>query len=191
MLALQGDLVPVGRDQLPHLELARLIARRFGARYGQVFAEPQALLSATPAVLGTDGAKMSKTRGNAIVLGDTEDATAAAIRAARTDPERHIWYDPQTRPQVANLLSITAALAGTTPQAVADEIGDRGAAALKDRTIDVVNESLRALRRRRLELLDDAASLDAVLRGGVQSAAEVAGDALDRVRTAMGMDYFS
>jgi tryptophanyl-tRNA synthetase len=191
ILGLQGDLVPVGRDQLPHLELARLIARRFGARYGRVFAEPQALLSATPAVLGTDGAKMSKTRGNAILLGDTEDATVAAITAARTDGQRHITYDPHTRPQVANLLAITAALAGTTPQAIADEIGDRGAAALKDRTIDVVNASLRDLRRRRRELLDDPAGLDAVLRRGAQHAAEVAGDSLDRVRAAMGMDYFS
>jgi tryptophanyl-tRNA synthetase len=190
ILGLGGDLVPVGRDQLPHLEVARLIARRFTARYGPVFAEPQPLLSDTPSVLGMDGAKMSKTRGNAILLGDTEDATAAAITSARTDGERHITYDPHTRPQVANLLSITAPLAGTTPDRIARDIGDGGAAALKARAIEVVNESLRELRGRRLDLLTDPAQLDAVLLDGVDRAATVADDTLNRVRDAMGMSYF-
>ena len=85
ILGLRGTLVPVGRDQLPHIELTRLIARRFNDRYGAVFAEPEALLSGDPAVLGIDGAKMSKTRGNTIPLGATEDETAAIIRAARSD----------------------------------------------------------------------------------------------------------
>ena len=77
ILGQHGTLVPVGKDQLPHVELTRLIARRFNDRYGTVFAEPEALLSTTPAVQGIDGAKMSKTRGNTIPLGATEDETAA------------------------------------------------------------------------------------------------------------------
>ena len=191
ILALNGDLVPVGRDQLPHLELARVIARRFNARYGQVFTAPRALLSGTPAVLGMDGAKMSKTRGNAILLGDTEDATAAAIDAARTDADRHITYDPQTRPQVANLLAITAALSGMTPELVARDIGHGGAAALKARTVEVVNESLREFRRRRRALLTDPGQLDAVLLDGAARATVTAAATLDRVRAAMGMSYVS
>ncbi len=190
ILGLHGDVVPVGRDQLPHLELSRVIARRFNDRYGPVFGEPEALLSDTPSVLGMDGAKMSKTRGNAVLLGDTEDATAAAIRAARTDSIRRITFEPQTRPQVANLLSIAAALSGSVPQRVAVEIGDGGAAALKARVIEVVNESLRVLRRRRLELLADPAHLDGVLLDGVARATAVASRTLDEVRAAMTMDYF-
>ena len=190
ILGLDGDLVPVGRDQLPHLELSRMIARRFNDRYRTTFREPQPLLSSTPSVLGTDGAKMSKTRGNAILLGDDEDATAAAIRAARTDSRRRITYEPHTRPQVANLLSITAALTGTKPEEVAETIGDAGAAALKSTTIEVVNESLRGLRRRRLELLADPVHLDAVLIDGTARAGTIAAAMLDRVRAAMGMSYF-
>ena len=190
ILGLDGDLVPVGRDQLPHLELSRVIARRFNDRYGNTFTAPQALLSATPSVLGMDGAKMSKTRGNAILLGDDEDVTASAIRAARTDSQRLITYDPHTRPQVANLLSITAALTGTTPQHVAEEIGDAGAAALKSAAIEAVNESLRAIRRRRLDLLADPDHLDAVLVDGTARAAATAAATLDRVRAAMDMSYF-
>lgn len=190
ILGLHGDVVPVGRDQLPHLELSRVIARRFNERYGAVFGQPEALLSDTPSVLGMDGAKMSKTRGNAILLGDTEDATARAIRAARTDSVRRITFEPQTRPQVANLLSIVAALTGTSAQAVAEEVGDGGAAALKSTVIEVVNGSLRRLRRRRLELLADPAHLDGVLLDGVARATAVASRTLDEVRTTMSMDYF-
>lgn len=189
ILGQRGDVVPVGRDQLPHLELARLIARRFNDRYGQIFTAPQALLTSTPAVLGLDGAKMSKTRGNTIMLGAGEDETAAAIRAAQTDSLPHITFDPQTRPQIANLLGIVAELTGRSALQVADEIGDGGAAMLKRLTADVVNESLRGLRRRRRELLDDPDYLDGVLLDGTARAMDTAGVVLDQVRDAMGMNY--
>ena len=191
ILGLRGDLVPVGKDQLPHIELSRVIARRFNDRYGQVFAEPEALLTTTPAVLGVDGAKMSKTRGNTIMLGATADETAALIRSARTDSLRHITFDPHSRPQVANLLSIVGALSGRDPALVAEQIGDGGAAALKTLAAEVINESLRELRRRRLDLLADPSYLDGVLLDGTSRATAVAGDTLNRVRRAMGMDYLS
>jgi len=171
------------------VEVARMIARRFNARYGPVFTPPDALLTATPAVLGVDGAKMSKTRGNTIMLGAGEDETAAAIRGARTDGLRHITFDPHARPQVANLLSIVGALAGRDPRDVADRIGDGGAAALKDLAIETVNESLRALRHRRAELLTDTGYLDEVLLAGTASALGTCADVLQQVRRAMGMDY--
>src|SRR6185312_11606962 len=79
ILFCDADLVPVGKDQLPHLEVSRLIARRFNDRYGPTFTEPEALLSPAPLVLGTDGRKMSKSAGNTIPLGASEDATAQAF----------------------------------------------------------------------------------------------------------------
>jgi tryptophanyl-tRNA synthetase len=189
ILALRGTLVPVGKDQLPHIELTRLLARRFNDRYGSVFAEPRALLTRAPAVLGTDGARMSKTRGNTIPLGATEDETVAKIRAARTDSLRHITFDAHARPQVANLLLVIAELTGVEPAAVADEISGGGAALLKQRAAEVINESLRGVRRRRLELLADPTYLDGVLLDGVLQARTVADSTLQRVRQAMGMDY--
>ena len=190
ILCCQGTLVPVGKDQLPHIELARVIARRFNDRYGHVFGEPEALLSSAPVVLGVDGAKMSKTRGNTIPLGADEDQTTAAIRAARTDGLRRITFDPVSRPSVANLLTIVGALTGREPVRIADEIGDGGASELKTLAAEVINESLRDLRARRRELLADPGYLDEVLLDGTARASAAAGEALERVRVAMGMDYF-
>jgi len=191
ILGQRGTLVPVGKDQLPHVELTRLIARRFNDRYGTIFEEPEALLSTTPAVQGIDGAKMSKTRGNTIPLGAGEDETAAIIRSARSDGLRRITFDPIARPQVANLLTIVAALTGDDPHQVADRVGDGGAVALKTLATEVINESLRELRRRRAELLTDVGYLDGVLLDGSARATATALGTLEEVRRAMGMDYFS
>jgi tryptophanyl-tRNA synthetase len=90
ILFCKANLVPVGQDQLPHLELTRLIARRFNQRYAALFPEPDALLSSAPLLLGTDGGKMGKSRGNAIALRATADETARLIRGAKTDGRRHI-----------------------------------------------------------------------------------------------------
>src|ERR1700678_4415887 len=136
ILFCQANLVPVGQEQLPHVEVTRLIARRFNERYpgaggAPVFPLPDALLSDAPLLLGADGGKMSKSRGNAIELRATADETAALIRGAKTDSTTRISYDPATRPEVSSLVLMTALCAGRDPVSVADEIGDGGAAALK------------------------------------------------------------
>lgn len=99
ILFCKGNVVPVGKDQLPHLEMTRIIARRFNERYAKknpLFPEPQALLSKTPSVAGLDGfQKMSKSRNNAIFLSATEDETAKLVKKAKTDSERFITYDPE------------------------------------------------------------------------------------------------
>src|SRR5690349_19607127 len=130
ILFCKANLVPVGQDQLPHLELTRTIARRFNDRYGAgVFPEPAALLSSAPLLLGTDGTKMSKSRGNAIPLAADADETAHLIKRAKTDLDRHITYDPVNRPEVASLLLLAALCQDRTPGQVADDIGAGGAAA--------------------------------------------------------------
>lgn len=130
ILFCRAGIVPVGQDQLPHLEVARLIARRFNHRYGSpshpVFPEPEALLSAAPLLLGTDGAKMSKSRDNAVALSATADETARLIRGARTDADRHITYDPAARPEVSSLVLLAALCLGGDAHEVAGEIGGRG-----------------------------------------------------------------
>lgn len=189
ILGVGGTVVPVGRDQLPHLETARLVARRFNERFGPVFTPPEALLTATPHLLGSDGAKMSKTRGNTIGLGDSADRTAEIVRGAHTDAVRRITFEPTTRPQVANLLTIVAELTGPDPRDVAAEVGDRGAAELKRRATEAINETLAPLRRRRADLLADPAHLVGVLADGSARAGAIADGVLDRVRAAMGMTY--
>lgn len=192
ILFCHATVVPVGRDQLPHVEQTRAVARRFNQRFAggrQVFPEPAALLSSAPLVLGLDGGKMSKSRGNAVALRATCDETAAAIRAARTDGDRVITYDPANRPEVANLLLIAAEFTGDDPAAIAERVGGGGAGALKTLVVDAVNDGLRPLRARRAELVDDPAQLTAVLRAGNERANAIAERTLDDVRAAMGMVF--
>ncbi|WP_299530318.1 tryptophan--tRNA ligase [uncultured Streptomyces sp.] len=186
ILFCKGNLVPVGQDQLPHLELTRTVARRFAERYGPVFPEPEALLSAAPLLLGTDGGKMSKSRGNAIALGATADETARLIKRAVTDTERRITYEPERRPAVSNLVLLAALAQDRDPHEVAEEIGDGGGAALKRIVTDAVNTHLAPLRARRAEYARDLGHVRSVLRAGDARANEIAERTLDEVRDAMG-----
>ncbi|WP_327268919.1 tryptophan--tRNA ligase [Streptomyces sp. NBC_01218] len=186
ILFCKGNLVPVGQDQLPHLELTRTIARRFAERYGPVFPQPEALLSAAPLLLGTDGGKMSKSRGNAIALGASADETARLIRGATTDGDRHISYDPENRPGVSNLVLLAALCQERDPYEVAEEIGDGGAAVLKRTVTEAVNTRLAPLRARRAEFARDLGYVRSVLRAGNARANEIAERTLDEVRDAMG-----
>jgi len=190
ILFCRANLVPVGRDQLPHIELTRTIARRFNQRYtpaDPLFPEPDALLSDAPVVLGTDGAKMSKSAGNAIALRATADETARLVRSMRTDSERRVTYDPVARPEVANLLLLAGLCLGRDPRDVADEVGDRGAGALKALVTDALVAHLAPLRARRADLARDPEVVDRVLRSGAERAGALADDTLLRVREAMGM----
>lgn len=196
ILFCKANLVPVGKDQLPHLEQARVIARRFDERYGRadadhpVFPEPEALLSRSGTVLGLDGAKMSKSRHNTIELGFTADETAKLIKRAVTDSDRHITYDPERRPEVSNLVNIAALALGRDPIDVADELGDAGGGGLKKLVTEALNEYLAPLRARRAELTADRGQLEQVLRDGNERARNIAVQTLDEVRTAMQMRYY-
>src|ERR1700756_3473316 len=190
ILFCKANLVPVGQDQLPHLELTRVIARRFNTRYGTpVFPVPDALLSAAPLLLGTDGTKMSKSRGNAIALSATADETARLIRGATTDSERHISYDPGRRPAVSSLVLLAALCLGRAPREVAAGLGDGGAAALKTVVTTAVNDLLAPIRARRAEYARDLGYVRQVLRDGNERANEIAAATLAEVRGVMGMRY--
>ncbi len=191
ILFCKATVVPVGKDQLPHLEVTRTIARRFNNRYAKnkpVFPEPQALLSEAPLILGLDGSqKMSKSRNNAIMLSADEDETARLIKKAKTDSERVITYDPENRPEVANLLLLTSLTTGRSPEEIAEEIGDGGAGKLKKMLTESLNEYLRPLRARRKELEADPGYIRQVLQDGIKVAREEAIKTLEEVREVMNM----
>jgi tryptophanyl-tRNA synthetase len=185
ILFCKADLVPVGKDQLPHLELTRSIARRFNDRYGPVFPLPECLIGQVGTLLGLDGRKMSKSLGNAIALADSPDQVAAKIRGARTDSERRITYQPDSRPEVANLLALAGLCLGVEPQSLAEGIGAGGAAELKRVVTDAVNDLLAPIRARRAAYgPDDAAE---ILRRGAARAREIADQTLAEVNAAMAM----
>lgn len=191
ILFCKGDVVPVGKDQLPHLELTRVIARRFNERYAKgnpVFPEPQPLLSSTPNIIGLDGIqKMSKSRGNAIMLKATADETVALVKKAKTDAERVITYDPVNRPEVANLLLIASLASGRSPEDIAAGIGDGGGGKLKSTVSESLNEFLKPVRERRLALAKDPGYVRSVLERGIAKAREAGKNTLDEVRNAMNM----
>ncbi len=190
ILFCKGNIVPVGKDQLPHIEQTRLIARRFNERYGVVFPEPEGLLNDdAPEIPGLDGRKMSKSYGNAISLSFSAEETAKVIKKSKTDSERLITYDKENRPGVSALLTTAALCTGRTEQDLADEIGNGGSGMLKKIVTESVNEYLAPIRERREELAAKPDYIEEVLHEGNRRANEIANATLDEVREAMSMVY--
>ena len=189
ILFCKGNVVPVGRDQLPHIELTRLIARKFNNRYGKVFPEVDALLSDTPLLPGLDGRKMSKSYGNAISISMTAEETAKRIKKSQTDSERMITFDPEGRPGVSGLLSTAAICTGRAPEEIAEEIGMGGSGQLKKDVTEAVNGYFEPIRERRHAFEQDLDYVKDVLHEGNRRANEIAEATLAEVREAMGMVY--
>lgn len=189
ILFCKGNVVPVGKDQLPHIEQTRQIARRFNERYAKVFPEPVGLLNESVEIPGLDGRKMSKSYGNAISLSATAEETAKLIKKSQTDSDRNITYDPEGRPGVSALLTTAALTTGRTEQDIASEIGDGGSGTLKKYVTESVNAYLAPIRERRCELMKDMAYIEDVLHEGNKKANEIAESTLCEVREAMGMVY--
>lgn len=189
ILFCKGNVVPVGKDQLPHIEQTRQIARRFNERYGRVFPEPHGLLTDAVEIPGLDGRKMSKSYGNAIALSATEEETAKLIKKSQTDSERMITFDKENRPGVSALLTTAALTTGRTEEDIAAEIGNDGAGALKRYVTESVNAYLAPIRERRRELEGQPEMVCEILHEGNRRANEIANATLDEVREAMGMVY--
>mgnify|MGYP004509164311 FL=1 len=189
ILFCKGNIVPVGKDQLPHIELTRQIARRFNERYGQVFPEPDGILSDAIEIPGLDGRKMSKSYGNSIMLSATAEETAKLIKKSKTDSDRFITFDKENRPGVSALLTTAALCTGRTEVEIAEEIGNDGSGALKKYVTEAVNEFMAPHRARREELARDMDHVKEVLHEGNKHMNEIANETLGEVCEAMGMVY--
>lgn len=190
ILAFDTDLVPVGEDQLPHVEQARDVARAFNNTFGETLKEPKALLSKTPRLLGLDATqKMSKSRGNAIFLSDSKDAVVKKIKTAVTDSGKEIVYDPAKKPAVSNLVLMYHLFSGKDVTDIVRSYEGKGYADFKADLADVINAFLEPLRRAREEFSKDKAYLALVLKQGTERAVEESETVLARVRKAMHYDY--
>jgi tryptophanyl-tRNA synthetase len=196
ILLYDADLVPVGADQMEHLQLARELAarcnRRFGSEAAPVLKVPQPYVVAAAARVMSlaDGMrKMSKSDpsdAGRINLLDTPDQVRAKIRRAKTDSALGLEFDNPTRPEAHNLLTLYLLLSGRPRGEVAAEAAGMGYGAFKAVLTEAVNATLAPIRQRYAELRDDPGELMAVLDRGRQRAAEVAGGTLARVAAAMG-----
>ena len=185
--------VPVGQDQLPHLELAREVVRRFNhlfGRGGEVLLEPQALLTEAPILLGIDNRKMSKSYGNAIELGAEPETIRDMVGRMITDPQKIRRGDPG-RPEVCNVFSYEK-LFGTPAERVAEidrtcRSGELGCRDHKDELADRIVEYLRPFRERRAQALADPAELERLLERGAERARAIAQPIMTTAREAMGL----
>lgn len=192
ILFCHANVVPVGKDQLPHLELTRTIARRFNDHYcpsQPYFPEPTGLLSDAPLLLGVDGQKMSKSRRNTIALAASEDETTRLVKGAKTDSDRTVTYDPDLRPEVSNLIMLAALCLAQSPLQVTEAMGGAGTRALKATLTDALNDRLRPIRARRRELAADPGYLSGVLAVGNERAHELAETTLRTVHGLMHTTY--
>jgi len=190
VLLYKASLVPVGEDQVQHLELMREIARRWNARYGEgYFPEPQPLLTKTKRVLGLDGkAKMSKSLGNTIGLFESPEAIWEKLRPAATDPARVTRKDPGT-PELCNIYTLHQ---GFSPLATVEEVADKcrtagwGCIDCKRKLADHMIATLAPMRERAAALKRDPAGVMARLRAGADKARNLARRTLADVRDRMG-----
>lgn len=192
--AFRADLVPVGEDQLPMIEQTREIVRSFNRLYGEVLALPEALLSEFPRLPGTDGSeKMSKSLGNTIDLCDTADAVHRKVMKMYTDPMRVHPTDPgHVR---GNPVFVYHDAFNPNKREVAElkeryEKGMVGDVQVKQRLVEVLNDLLEPMRRRRAEYKKDLGTVYSILREGTNRGRGVAAETLMAVRKAMRIDYF-
>ncbi|MBV9831594.1 MAG: tryptophan--tRNA ligase [Marmoricola sp.] len=193
ILLYRPKYVPVGEDQRQHLELTRDLAQRFNHRYGKTFPLPEPyILEATGRILDLQNpaAKMSKTNSSPagiVELLDEPKVSAKKIRSAVTDSETEVRYDEEAKPGVSNLLTIYSALTGRSIEDLEKSYAGQGYGALKGDLADVVVEFVTPFRARTLELLEDRAELDALLRRGAERAREVAEPTLADVYDRIGL----
>lgn len=189
ILMVRADGVPVGEDQLPHLELTREIVRRFNFLYGETFAEPQSLLSQSPRIPGTDGRKMSKSYGNSIWLTDPQDEIRKKVMSMITDPDRRTRKDPGD-PEKCSAYQLHKIYAADRLDEVAEKCRGAGWGCVECKGIlaERVAESLLPFQERRAELEARPGYGWEVLEQGLAKVKPVARDVLEDVRARMGID---
>jgi tryptophanyl-tRNA synthetase len=179
--------VPVGADQVSHLELSREIARRFNFHYGEVFPEPQALLTEVPKIFGTDGRKMSKSYGNTIDLGESGESTTKKIMGAVTDPARKRRQDPGN-PELCGIGHLHKVYSDAATNAWVDQ-GCRtagiGCVECKRKLLEQLVPAQERMRERREALLARPKDLDDIVQLGNARAREAAERTMVQVREAM------
>lgn len=190
ILIYKGDAVPVGEDQLPHLEITRELARRFNTLYGvEVFPVPEPILTRFARLPGLDGKRMSKSVGNVILLADSPEAIEKKVMTAITDPEKIRMGDPG-HPDICNVFAYHRIFSAGS----VDEIektckeGSRGCVVCKKEAAGAIAVFLAPLREKRAEYEKDRGQVLKILEEGAERAREVARETMGEVRKAMNLE---
>jgi len=183
----KAGVVPVGEDQLPHLELAREIARRFNNLFGDTFPEPEAKLTTFPLILGLDGKeKMSKQLGNDIELALSDEETAARVMEAVTDPARRYRSDPG-HPKVCNIFRLHGYFNPFQSDSLAEQCrsAEIGCVDCKKALSQEINSTLKSFRERRAKLAEKPEYIVNVLADGASRARVIARETIKEVKQNM------
>jgi tryptophanyl-tRNA synthetase len=187
-----AHFVPVGEDQVPHLELSREVVRRFHAFYGEVFVEPQPLLTRFPRLPGLDNRKMSKSYGNAIDLADDAATVRAKVMSMFTDPARiraDIPGNVEGNPVFTYHDAFNSDLAEVDDLKARYRAGTVGDVEVKRKLVAALELTLEPMRQRRADLLANPARLREIIEDGSRRARRVAQETMARVRDAMKISY--
>ncbi|MFZ0419753.1 MAG: tryptophan--tRNA ligase [Candidatus Sulfotelmatobacter sp.] len=189
ILIYKADVVPVGEDQVAHVELTREVARRFNGFYGEVFPEPKSLLTPAPKLPGTDGRKMSKSYGNTILLTDPEPVVRQKLKTMVTDPARVRRSDPGNPDvcPVGDLHKIFSDRATMEKVNVGCRSAGIGCIECKSWAADALVQLLSPMQERRKKFEENPRLAWDILEAGSERARKAAGETMDHVRAAMGM----
>ena len=190
--AFEGTIIPVGEDQLPLIEQAREIVRKFNSIYGETLYEPQALLSKEKRIKGLDGnEKMGKSLGNAIYLSDPEEEINKKVMQAVTDPGR-IKKDDPGNPDICMVAYYHNLFSKDEVKNICEECrkGKRGCVACKKQLIKNINKELEPIREKRRYFEERPNEVNDILMAGTNHAQKVAKETMQKVKQAMKLNYF-
>ncbi len=190
ILLYNPNVVPVGDDQLQHIELTRTLARKFNAKFGTTFREPRELLTKTARIMSLKdpSKKMSKSQPEGcLFLDDSPKEIASKIARAVTDSGSEVVYEPHKKPGIANLLEIYGALTHMEPKIVAEEFHGQNYSALKMRLAEVVTSTFADFREQKADLISSPKKLIAILNAGSKKASRVAEKKMEEVRKKVGI----
>ncbi|MDQ2085750.1 tryptophan--tRNA ligase [Herbivorax sp. ANBcel31] len=190
ILMYKADYVPVGEDQLPHLELTREIARRFNHMYSEVFPEPDAILTKAKVLPGTDGRKMSKSYDNTIALSDSPDDIRRKVKTMVTDPAR-IKKDDAGHPEVCTVFSFHKIFNESELPQIEEQCrgGKIGCVQCKKNLANKMTEYLEPIYERRQNILKNPGMIKEIIHNGTENAKKVAERTMKDVRKAMKINY--
>jgi len=192
ILLYKAQEVPVGKDQVQHIELARTIARKFNQRFGKIFPEPKALLPKSGAkimALNNPKQKMSKSLGpqSYVSLFEEPKEIKRKVMSAVTDTGKVIKYDPKRKPGVSNLLTIYSLFSNKSIKELEKKFKDKGYAQLKKSLTQLLIDSLEPFRRKRKELLTREVFVKETLKLGAKRAQSIASSTISETRAKMGL----
>ena len=190
ILIYNGQLVPVGKDQLQHLEFARMLVRKFNKKFGKIFIEPKAILTSTPRLMSLDdpSKKMSKSRpAGCLFIDDSPAEIEKKIKTAVTDSGNEIKYDPENKAGISNLLDIMTGLSGKEIKSIEKKFAGYRYSDFKKAVSDYVNDYFSSFRKKKAALLKNPAALKKVLLRGSEQAKKVAAKKISEVKERVGL----